>query len=36
LGESFKITQLIGGALVLLSAALVQKRIKFLKSASIS
>ncbi len=36
LGESFKITQLIGGALVLLSAALVQKRIAFFKSTSIS
>ena len=36
LNESFKLTQLIGGALVLVSAALVQKRIVFFKSASIS
>lgn len=36
LNESFKITQLIGGALVLLSAALVQKRITFFKSTRIS
>ena len=36
LGESFKITQLIGGVLVLLSAALVQKRITLVKSTRIS
>ncbi len=36
LNESFEITQLIGGALVLLSAALVQKRIALFKSTSIS